>query len=82
MQRILYADRRQKQNHKEENLLALHQELFPLKEGIGLILNQIEESNVSSSSFTTSTPRRRRSGSFLENEGKSSESIPTIDSLV
>ena len=33
-------DRRTKQNHKEENLLALHQELFPLKEGIGLILKQ------------------------------------------
>ena len=29
MQRILHADRRPKQNHKEENLLALHQELFP-----------------------------------------------------
>ena len=40
MQRILHADRRQKQNHKEENLLALHQESFPWKEGIGLILNQ------------------------------------------
>ena len=36
----LYADQRQKQNHKEENLLALHQESFPWKEGIGLILNQ------------------------------------------
>ena len=34
------ADRRQKQNHKEENLPALHQESFPLKEGIGSILNQ------------------------------------------
>ena len=34
------------------------------------------------SSFTTSASRRRRSGSFLENEGKSSESIPTIYSLV
>ena len=40
MQRILHADQRPKQNHKEEDLLALHQELFPLKEGIGLILNQ------------------------------------------
>ena len=29
-----------KQNHKEENLLALHQESFPLEEGIGLTLNQ------------------------------------------
>ena len=38
--KVLHADRRQKQNHKEENLLALHQESFPLKEGIGSILNQ------------------------------------------
>ena len=29
-----------KQNHKEENLLALHQESFPLKGGLGLTLNQ------------------------------------------
>ena len=36
----LHADQRQKQNHEEENLLALHQESFPLKEGIGSILNQ------------------------------------------
>ena len=36
----LHADRRQKQNHKEENLLALHRESFSLKEGIGSILNQ------------------------------------------
>ena len=34
------ACRRQKQNHKEENLLAPHRESFPLKEGIGSILNQ------------------------------------------
>ena len=32
--------RRQKQNHEEENLLALHRESFPLKEGIGSISNQ------------------------------------------
>ena len=72
---------KQKQNHKEENLPALHQESFPLKEGIGLILNHgifflcvrsFEESDSSSSSFTESTSRRRRSGSFLQNEGKSS----------
>ena len=42
----------------------------------------IEESNLSSWSFTTSASRRRRSASFLENEGKSAESIATIDSLV
>ena len=40
MRKILHADQRQKQNHKEENLLALHQESFPWKEGIGLTLNQ------------------------------------------
>ena len=39
MRKILHADQKQKQNHKEENLLALHQESFPL-EGIGLTLNQ------------------------------------------
>ena len=32
--------KKQKQNHREEDLLALHQESFPLKEGIGSILNQ------------------------------------------
>ena len=38
----LWTSRRQKQkqNHKEENLLTLHQESFPLKEGIGSTLNQ------------------------------------------
>ena len=50
-------------------------EIFSLR------IRGIEESNLSSSSFTTSASRRRRSGSFLENEGKSSESIPTIYSL-
>ena len=39
-------------------------------------------SNVSSSYFTTCASRRRRSVSVLANEGKSSESTPTIDSLV
>ena len=42
----------------------------------------IEESNVSSSSLTTNASRRRRSGSFLENERKSSEPIPIIYSWV
>ena len=40
MRKIMHADQRQKQNHKEENLPALHQESFPLGEGIGLTLNQ------------------------------------------
>ena len=40
MQKILHADERLKQNHKEENLLALLQEQFLLGEGIGLTLNQ------------------------------------------
>ena len=39
MRVILQADQRQKQNHKEENLLALHRESFPLEEGIGLMLH-------------------------------------------
>ena len=41
-----------------------------------------EESDSSSSSFTESTSRRRWSGSFLDHKGKSSESIPTVNSLV
>ena len=41
-----------------------------------------QQSDSSSSSFTESTSRRRLSGSFLENEGKSSESIHTIYLLV
>ena len=40
MRKILHADQRQKQNHKEENLLSRHQELFWWTEGIGLISNQ------------------------------------------
>ena len=91
MQRISRADRRPKQNHKEENLLALYQELFSLKEELDWYWTReifflrawgIEESNFSSTSFTTNASRRRRSGSFLENERKYSESIPTIYSLV
>ena len=42
----------------------------------------IEASNLSFSSFTTSASRRKRSDSFLENKGKSSESTPKIYSLV
>ena len=38
--------------------------------------------NSSSSSFSASTSRRGWSGSFLENQRKSSKSIPTISSLV
>ena len=71
-----HADQRQKQNHKEDNLLALHQELFPLEEGIGLTLNQggkysfsehEEESNVSSSSFTTNA-FEKKTGRFISGE--------------
>ena len=49
---------------------------------LSLRIRGIEESNASSSSFTESTSRRSLSGSFLENKRKSSESIPTIYSLV
>ena len=38
MRNILHADPRPKQNHKDENLLALHQEQFQLE--LGLMLNQ------------------------------------------
>ena len=41
-----------------------------------------EENNVFSSSFTKSPSRRRWSGSFLENQRKSSKSVPTLSSLV
>ena len=47
-----------------------------------LRLWSIEESNVSSSSFTTCASRRRWSSSYLENKRKSSESVPTLSSLV
>ena len=52
------------------------------REIFSLRIRGIEESNLSSSWFTASALRRRRSVSFLENEGKSSESMPTIYSLV
>ena len=41
----------------------------------------VEESSVSSSSFTTCASRRW-SSSYLENQRKSSESVPTLSSLV
>ena len=41
-----------------------------------------KKGNVSSSSFTTCESRRRWSSSFLENQRKSLESIPTVYSLV
>ena len=76
--------KRQKENHKEKNLLILHQKSFRWTKGIGLILNwgnilslcvrSFEESNSSSLSFSASTSRRGWSGSFLENKRKSSES--------
>ena len=47
-----------------------------------LCVRGLEESGPFSSTFSTSTSRRRRSGSFLENERKSSESITTNFSLV
>ena len=47
-----------------------------------LRVRNFEESDSSSSSFTESTSRRRWSGSFLENQRKSSESVPTNASFV
>ena len=52
------------------------------KRTFSLRVRGFEESDSSSSSLTESTSRRRWSGSFLENEVKSSESISTIYSLV
>ena len=40
MRRILHADQRLKQNHKEENLPALHQEPYLLGKELGPMLNQ------------------------------------------
>ena len=69
MWRILHADQRQNQNHKEGNLLAIHQGSFRWTQGIGLILNQgnilslcvrsFEESNSSSSSFSAKYIEKR-----------------------
>ena len=75
MRKILYVDQRQKQNHKEENFLALHQESshwekeldrYCTRETFSLWVRSFEESNSSSSSLTESTTRKRWSGSFLE----------------
>ena len=52
------------------------------RETFSLCVRSFEESNSSSSSFSASTSRRGWSGSILENKRKSSESIPTICSLV
>ena len=40
MPKIVHADQRLKQNHKEQNLPALHQEQFLLGRELGLMLNQ------------------------------------------
>ena len=78
MQRILHADQREKQNHKEEIICWLFTKNFLhwkkeldwnwTRQIFFLRVWGVEESNVSSSSFTTNASRRRRSGSFLENE--------------
>ena len=52
------------------------------REMFSLRIRGIEESYLSSSSFTTNATGRSRSGSFLENKRKSSEPIPTVYSLV
>ena len=52
------------------------------KETFFLCVRDFEESNPSSSSFSTSTTRKGWSGSFLENQRKSSESVPADSSLV
>ena len=40
MRKILHAEQRLKQNHKEENLPALPQEQFLLRREFGLMVNQ------------------------------------------
>ena len=50
------------------------------RETFSLCVRSFEESNSSSSSFSASTSRRVWSGSFLENQRKSPESVPTNSS--
>ena len=49
------TDQKQKQSHKEKNLLPLHQESFLWKAGSGLILNQ---GNILSLSLSTKFRRK------------------------
>ena len=87
----LHADVQQNDAH---NPFSKDSKVMIRELGNGLILNQgntfslslcarsFAESNSSSSSFSASTSRRGWSGSYLENRRKSSDSIPTIYSLV
>ena len=80
MQKILYAEQRQKQNHKEGNLLTLHQESFPWRRNWidiepgkhSLRVRGFGESDSSSSSLTVSTSRSSSSPHF--------QSIPNFTS--
>ena len=67
---------------KNRSLWKKELDRYWTRETFSLRVRGIEESNSSSSSLTESTSRRRWSGSFLENKGKSSESIAAIYSLV
>ena len=77
-----------KAKYKEENLLALHQESFPLKEGIGSILSQenILSPNMRLSKKVTfllcHSQQMHREEDGAIHFWRSSESIPTIYSLV
>ena len=90
MRRILHADKRPKQNHKEENLSALYQEQSYWEKNLDrcwtrgifiLRLWSIEEIDVSSSSWK-STSRKWWSNWILENQRQSSETFPALSSLV
>ena len=74
--RTCWLSTKNRSHGKEELDRYWTREIFSLR------IRRIEESNSSSSSFTESTSRRRWSGSFLQKKGKSSESMPTIYSLV
>ena len=74
--RILQPDQRQKQNHKEENLLIYRASFRWMKES-GLILNQEILLSLCVRDFPNSTTRRRRSSSILEDQELSSKSIST-----
>ena len=90
---ILKADQRPMQNHKEENLPVLLQELFLLGKELGPMMSQenylftlrlwcVEEIDPSFASWKTSTSRWWWSNWILEIKRLSSETFPVSSSLV
>ena len=67
MRKILHADERPKQNHKDENLPALPQEQFLLGKELGPMLNQVK--------IHSPIMRYRRNSFFFVKENKYIEKI-------